>query len=228
MADLMKSLSNLIRQKKDQLAKLMTDPVTNGKYAIEESENVISEFTSRVAKLIAETRQLERRRKDAEDDSKKYMAIARHAAENGNEDDARQAVIMKNKAAEREEELVKEIKKNEELTDNLRKQLASARVKVADAKSNLTRLSARMEGAKVRQDLAKAATSFSGSASPLAALDDLQKVVETHEAEAEAWEEIAGTEDKEEGKDLEEKYLDESTDEVDAEVEALMKEAKKK
>ncbi len=228
MSDLMKSLSNMIRDKKDQLADMMSDPVKDGKYAIEDSEKEIAEFTTKIAKLIAETRQLGKQKETAEEDAAKYMAIARSAAKRGNEDDVRQAIVMKNKAQERKVTLEDEMKRNEDLTAKLRNQLNNARVKVADAKSNLARLSARMEGAKVRKDLAKASTTFNNDDSPLAALNDLQRTVDQSEAEAEAWEEIAEQEDQNAGKNLEDKYMDGDQKAIDNEVAALMASAKKK
>ncbi|OVE81396.1 hypothetical protein BVY04_03455 [bacterium M21] len=228
MENLIKALSNMIRHKKDQIAGVMTDPVVDGKFAIEDSERQIAEFTTKIARLIAETRKLTKDKETAEEDIARYLTIAKKAAEKGEEEDVRQAVTMKSKAEQRKETLDAEIIKNGKLTDKLRGQLNNARVKVADAKSNLSRLSARMEGAKVRKDLAKASTSFSGETSPLAALDDLQKAVETKESEAEAWEEIAETDESNKGQKLEDKYLGEGDGAVDKEVAALMATASKK
>lgn len=225
MADLMKSLTNMIRKKKDDIAGAMTDPVTDGKFAIEDSEKKIAEFTEKIAKLIAETRRLKKDMEAADEEIAKYMTIARRAAEKEQEEDVRQAVLMKNKADDRKTTLEAEMVKNEQLTERLRGQLNQARVKVADAKCNLSRLSARMEGAEVRKDLAKASTSFTESNSPLASLDDLKKAVEGKESEAEAWEEIA--EEEQGDKKLEDKYLNEGGAAVDNEVAALMASAKK-
>ena len=225
MASLMKSLSNMIRKKKDDLTGAISNPVTDGKYAIEDSEKQIAEFTEKIAKLIAETRRLSKDRDACDEEIAKYMAIARRAAEKENEEDVRQAVMMKSKAEARKATLDAEVVKSEALTEKLRGQLNQARVKVADAKCNLSRLAARMEGAEVRKDLAKASTSFSDSESPLTSLDDLQKAVEGKESEAEAWEELSGQEDPE--KKLEEKYMAEGDKAVDNEVAALMASVKK-
>ncbi len=220
MTNLMKSLSNMIRKKKDDLAGTISDPVTDGKYAIEDSERQIAEFTEKIAKLIAETRRLIKQRDACDEEIAKFMTIARRAAEKEKEEDVRQAVMMKNKTEERKATLAVEVTKNEGLTDKLRAQLNQARVKIADAKCNLSRLAARMEGAEVRKDLAKASTSFTDSQSPLASLDDLQKAVETKESEAEAWEEISGEENAD--KKLEDTYLADGDKAVDNEVAALM------
>jgi len=85
-----------------------------------------------------------------------------------------------------------------------------------------------MEGAKVRQELAKASSSFDSGASPLAALDNLEREVETLETEAEAWEELSTDPAAEAQKSLEDKYGDAGTAEVNDEVAKLMAAAQKK
>ena len=63
----------------------------------------------------------------------------------------------------------------------LKDQLAKARAKVASAEASHARLTAQLEGAKIRKEMAKAQDKLAGSDSPLAALDDLQKAVDEGE-----------------------------------------------
>ena len=99
---------------------------------------------------------------------------------------------------------------------------------MAGAESNLVRLNARLEGAKVRQELAKASSSFAGGDSPLAALDNLEKEVNTVETEAEAWEELSVDATEQSQQSLESKYGSAGSTAVDDEVARLMESAKKK
>ncbi len=133
---------------------------------------------------------------------------------------------MKTLVDERVVSLTAEIEKSEQLTSMLRDQLGKARAKVAQAKSNMTRMSARVEGAKIRTELAKASSEFNAGKSPLGALDDLEKAVEEQESEAEAWEEMVGTENEGSAADLASKY-DAPASALDDEVAKLMAASKK-
>lgn len=224
MAGLLKSFTNLIRGKSQELAKQMADPVRDSKLAIQDSEKLIADFTSRIAKLVAQTKSLQRDHKEAEADVGKYQGFAQRAADSKNIDDARSSLELKNQAQVRLDGLNSEIVRNERLVKNLRDQLSKARAKVASARRNVVNLEARFEGAKVRQELAKASTEFNTGDSPLASLDDLEKAVNAQEVEAEAWEEL-GDDDTSETS-LDEKYGSGSSAGVDAELAKLMGTAK--
>lgn len=206
MASLFKAISNVMRGAKDDLAKTMADPVRDGKIAIADSEKQVGEFTSKIASLVAENKRLIKQRDAAVQDVEKYTRIAQLAAQAGNEADVRSSLEMKARADERVASLTVEVEKSEQLTTMLRDQLGKARAKVAQAKSNMTRMSARVEGAKIRTELAKASSEFNAGKSPLGALDDLEKAVETQESEAEAWEEMVGMENEGSADDLASKY----------------------
>ena len=221
MASLFKAISNVVRGAKDDLAKSMADPVRDGKLAIADSEKQVAEFTSKIAKLVAENKRLIKQRDEAAEEAEKFTRIAQKAAQAGNEADVRSALEMKTRAAQRVETLTTEIEKSEQLTSMLRDQLGKARAKVAQAKSNMTRMSARVEGAKIRTELAKASSEFNAGKSPLSALDDLEKSVEEQESEAEAWEEMVGMEQQGSADDLASKY-DTPASALDDEVAKLM------
>jgi phage shock protein A len=221
MASIIRAVGNWFRSKRDSAAEALGDPARDSKFAIEDSKAKVAEFTAKLAKLAAETHRLERERDNAATEIAKWQRIAEKAAAENEVDDARTALKNKADAAKRETTLADEITRNEEVTAKMRDQLNAARAKIAQAESNRVRLVARLEGAKVRQELAKARTEFNSDASPLAALDDLQRTVDTVESEADAWEDIAGDDAKE--KDLEKKYEDAPANAaIEAELEALM------
>jgi phage shock protein A len=226
MASLFKSISNLFRSKKNDLASALADPVRDGKLAIEDSEKEIRKFTDQIARLMAETKKLERDRDAAAKDQDKFMAIAQKAAASGNEDDARQALEMKIQAASRLTTFTADAEKNSALVKQLREQLNRARAKVAESKNNLTRLEARSNAAKLRKDFAQASSKFNSGNSALASLDDLEKAVNTEESEAEAFEELAQSEYHNSSASLEDKYSSASSG-VDDELAALMAGTKK-
>lgn len=220
MAGLLKSFSNLIRGKSKELTKKMADPVRDSKLAIEDSEKMIADFTSRVAKLVAQNRSLKRQKTEAEAELKKYINFAEKAAGANVIDDARRALELKGEAQKRLDNLNLEITRNDGLVSSLRSQLSKARTRVASAKRNIVGLEARHEGSKIRKELAKASSEFNTGDSPLAALDDLDKAVNESETEAEAWEEL--TENTDESQNLEEKYGSGSSSDVEAELALLM------
>ena len=222
MASFWKALKNWFRGKKDKAAEAISDPIRDGKYAIEDSEDRIKMFQTKVAKFMAVQKQLEREISTREKEVEKFANIAVKAAKAGNREDVAQAVEAKQRAQAVLQEKQGQYAKNEEILKELRNQVQSAVAKIAKAKSNHAQLVARHEGAQVRKELAQAATQFGGDG-PLAELDDLQKAVDTEEAEAEAFEEMAVTAAG--SSSLEEKYTAGNSSEVDDEVSRLMAEA---
>jgi phage shock protein A len=222
MASIIRAIGNWFRSKRDAAADALGDPARDSKFAIEDSKAKVADFTAKLAKLAAETHRLEKERDNTATEIAKWQRIAEKAAADNEVDDARAALKNKADAAKREATLADEITRNEEVTAKMRDQLNAARAKIAQAESNRVRLVARLEGAKVRQELAKARTEFNSDASPLAALDDLQRTVDTVESQADAWEDIAGDRDKE--TDLEKKYEEAPADTaIEAELAELMK-----
>ncbi len=228
MAKVFGALKNWFRAKDEAAAKAMSDPVRDSRFAIEDSKKQIAEFTSKIAQLIASNKQLQREHAQAEADADKFQSYAERAAAAGSEDDVREALSQHAMADERRSTLIAEIERNNQLVAQLRSQVNTARAKVAGAESNLVRLNARLEGAKVRQELAKASSSFAGGDSPLAALDNLEKEVNTVETEAEAWEELSVDATEQSQQSLESKYGSAGSTAVDDEVARLMESAKKK
>ena len=226
MASLLKSVGNWIRGKRDEAAQKLKDPILDGKFAIEDTEKQIAQFTQRIASLVAQNKRSERQAKEAEEEVAKWQTIAQKAIESGDEADARAALEKKMPAAQRLNTLKSELERNGALIKTLRAQLDNARAKVAKAKSDHTRLAARMEGAKIRQDLAKASNLFGSGDSPLSQLDELARAVEEKETEAEAIEELAGAEDST-TKDLETKYGDGWNADIEAALQQLMSQTKK-
>lgn len=185
------ALSNWFRSKNAEAAEALSDPVRDGKLAIVDSEKQIEEFASKIATMIAETKVLERQASESAVSVGKYQAVAEAALRSGNETDARDALSLKQKAEQQAQTIHAQIAANKELVQKLRDQLSNARLKVAKARSNITQLQARSSAAKIRTELAKAASEFSSKGGGLAALDDLEKSVNRQESEAEAYEELS-------------------------------------
>lgn len=221
MADgVLGSVYNWFRAKNMEAAEAMSDPVRDGKLAITDSERQIGDFTSKIASLIAVTKNLEKQLNDSKGDVDKYGNVAAAALKAGNESDAREAITLKQKAQQESDTLQGQLTANNALVTKLREQLNNSRLKVAQANSNITQLQARSSAAKIRTDLAKASQEFSSNQGGLAALDNLEHAVNKQESEAEAYEELA-TSSGPAGQSLLEKYSASGDASVDDELKRM-------
>lgn len=221
MADgVLGAVYNWFRAKNQEAAEAMSDPVRDGKLAISDSERQIGEFTSKIATLIAETKNLERQLNDSKNEVVKYGNVAAAALKAGNEADAREAIALKQKAQQQTDTLQAQLSANSTLVGKLREQLNNSRLKVAQARSNITQLQARSSAAKIRTDLAKASQEFSSNQGGLAALDNLEHAVNKQESEAEAYEELAASSGPA-GKSLIKKYSASGDASVDEELQRM-------
>ena len=143
------------------------------------------------------------------------------AAQSGNRDDVTAAVEQKQEAEAQLATFNSEMAQDQQLISDLKAKLDKAREQIAQAEANLTRLSAREEGAKIREGLASSADEFASDKSPLAALGNLQKSVEAEEDKAAALEQMAHDSPSGKAQSLEEKYSS-TTSSVDDEVNKLM------
>ena len=220
MSKFLKSIGSWIRGKDNELSKNMSDPVREGKFAIEDSKKQVKDFTIKISQLIAANKRVEKELQSAQADAVKYQGFAEKAAGKGNESDCREAIRLKSEAQKQVEFLMNETAKNQQIIDTLRANLNSARAKISSAERNMISLSARKEGAKVRKELSMASSKFNINDGPLSKLNDLEKAVIEEETEAEAWDELSSQADA--GMSLEEKYGTGASPDVDDEVAKLM------
>jgi phage shock protein A len=214
----LRAVSNWFREKKDDAAESISDPVRDAKYDIEDSKKQINDFESQIQGLMKQNNNMKKDRDDAKADYEKWDALAKKAAAAGNAEDVASCVEKKNNALSTGKQLTKDIKANDETIAKLRKQLGQARSKIAKAESNTAVLGARLSSAKLRTNLTAGAKGLDGG--PLSRLNDLEDAVRDAESDAEAWEEL----NVDDAENLEEKYGSGDAD-VDAEVARLMAEA---
>lgn len=220
MASLFRAIGNYFREKKDDAAEAISDPVRDAKYDIEDSEKQINGFEGQIQGLMKANNNMKKKRDAAKEEYEKWDALAKKAASAGNAEDVQSCVQKKQTALAEGKQLVIDIKKNDETIASLRKQLGQARNKVAKAKSNTAVLSARMSSAKLRTNLSAGAKGLGDG--PLSRLNDLEDAVNDAESDAEAWEEL----NEDDTENLEEKYGSGDAN-VDDEVARLMAEAGK-
>ena len=220
MSKFLKSIGSWIRGKDSELSKKLSDPVREGKFAIEDSKKQVVEFTKKISQLIAANKKVQREIESAQSDVTKYQSFAEKAAASNNESDCRDALRLKSEAQNQVEFLTGEDSKNQQLINSLRANLNKARAKISSAERNMISLSARREGAKVRKELTMASSNFNMQGGALAKLNDLENAVIDEETEAEAWEELSAGADS--SASLEDKYGSKGLPDLDDAVARLM------
>ncbi|MHA3774628.1 PspA/IM30 family protein [Verrucomicrobiota bacterium sgz303538] len=222
---LISALFNLFRSADEAAADAISDPIRDGRLAIQDAQKEVDQFLGQIHELMTSTGVLEGQLRDAQAEVDKYNVIAKRAAAAGNRDDVAAAVAAKQGAERNLATLTTNVEANRTLERKLRQQLATARQKIAEAEMNKARLSANISGNKLRGNLAKASVEFAGKSKGLAALNQLEEASRRESAKADAWEQLSADTPEAQTKSLEDKYGGVSGS-VDAEVEALMNSAK--
>ncbi len=218
---LIPALINLFRRADESAASAISDPVKDGKLAIQDAQKEVDQFLGQIHELMTSTAVMEGQLRDARAEVEKYDMIAKRAAAAGNREDVTAAVSAKQNAMKTFETLSRNVEANRTLERKLRQQLADARQKIAEAEMNRARLSANISGNKLRGNLAKASVEFGGKSKGLAALNQLDEANRREAAKADAWEMLSADTPEAKAKSLEDKYGGVNAS-VDAEVEALM------
>ena len=218
-----KTIGNLVKGKATEADEALkkSQAATLGKQAIAASEQKIAEHRQRIGNFSAKIKIQQKNLEEAQADVKKWMNIANKEVQAGNTDNAKTALVEKNKAEARLTTLKSEISQNEAVLNREKTNLQTLIDKVEKAKNNFDNLSIRKEGAEMR----KSQTGVNPDDNCFDALDDLEEQVEATEAEAEAYEEMSGVGN--EASKLEAKYESGASD-VDDELAKLIEKNKKK
>lgn len=222
MGSLWKSIKNTWREKKDEAAKAMADPIRDGKYAIEDSKKKLAEIQANIAKYSGSIKRNERQLVTEEADVKKWMGLAKKAADKGDEANVTKFITEKNQAQERTNNLKKLIKQDEAYLEKMKSDWQTNNNKVSKAESKHSQLAVRKQMTEARKEFAKGQAGLN-SDSCFAGLDALENEVIDDECEAEALEEMTSA-----GDDLEKaaaQYGSTGDNAVDDEVAALMAKA---
>jgi phage shock protein A len=224
MGSFWKSIKNTLRQKKDEAAEKLADPIRDGKYAIEDSEKKLGEIQGNIAKYSASIKKNQRLLDTEMADVRKWGNLSKKAAEAGKVEDVTKCVSEKTQAQSRADNLKKMIKSDEAYLAKMKSDWQKNNAKVGAAKSNHAQLAVRKQMAEARKEFAKG-TQGLDSDNCFAQLDKLADSVETDECEAEALEEMAPSDSLE---DMEAEYGAAGDGAVDDEVAKLMAAAAQK
>lgn len=202
---LFKEVQSWLRGYDERAAAAMADPVRDGRFAIEDAKKEVGGFTSQIAKLVAGTKELQHRAKDAQASVEKFESIATKAGKANDAAGVKEALTLKARSQAQFMAFQHEIDANTKLETNLRAQLQKMQEKINNAESDSIRLEARITSGTIRAEVARNATG-AGTGKGLGALDDLSRAANKSEAEAEAWEDMAHNVEVASGDDLIKKY----------------------
>jgi len=189
-------ISDILSANLNDFTERFEDPEKMLKQAIREMEASISEVTGQTAKAMANEKTLAREHQRNKAQVEQWIGRAEKAVEAGDDDLARKALARKNEHQKIVEALEDQLQAAEEASRTLKRQLSAMKAKLAEAKRNLTTLSARKRAADFRKKLDAQAAGLTAEVddTAFAKFDRLKSKVEQAEAEAEAIAELRGLE----------------------------------
>ncbi len=219
-----KRISDIVSANLNELTEGFEDPERMLKQAIREMEDSISEVTQQTTKAMANEKTLSRELQRNRAQHAQWQDRATVAVEAGDDGLARKALTRKNEHAKVVEALEDQLESAQEASGVLRRQLAAMKAKLAEAKRNLSTLSARKRAADFRKkmDSQAAGVTTEVNNNAFAKFDRLKSKVEQAEDEAEAMAELRAGEVGAAPADLED-VPDDSELDVAAELAELKK-----
>lgn len=215
-------ISDIISANLNEMTESFEDPEKMLKQAIREMDQSIADATQETAKVLANekllARELDNNRRQAED----WQRKAEQAVTAGDDNLARRALTRKQEHGKLVVALQDQLTAAQEASLTLKHQLDAMRAKLAEAKRNLSTLSARKKAADFKKKMHSSPSALeSGGAvdNAFAKFERLREKVEQAEAEADALAELQG-ETRESDADF--ASLSTSSDaEIDAQLQAL-------
>jgi len=200
------ALAIVLRLRSRKKAALPLSPQQRADEAIREEFARIKAAESKTVELLARQETLAEELRLAEHEINKWQTVVAAAVESKNKDDVREAVKQRMKAEQRAAGIKTDSDASAQALAGLNEQLRLAKERVQQSDADAAALTARLESAKIRDDLA-------ADAGPAQAVADLEEATVKAEGRAEADEEIGG---------LEKGKASIAQMDVDAEVERLM------
>jgi len=152
--------------------------------------------------------------------SDEWKKRAKKALKAGNEELAKKALAQKAEADRQVASMQTSVDQARETSEKLKKGIAEVRKRIAEADRNASTLIARKNAAKAQKKVAMALAGVADTDNAFAAINAFEESVARDEAQAQAFESMSGSPDK----DLEAEFAELTTSEVDDELEALKQE----
>lgn len=174
---------------------------------LQENEKQVAGLRTKISELMSKKNDLDEDLKYTEEEVEKWASIVTSAVATQKESNVRTAVASRLEAEQKRDRVKEQAVKMRQIVEGLQEQLRFAETKIDDAKANRTTMGARIDAAKIRENLAAKNVN----------LAELEDEMIKHEATAEAYEETSP-----EHQDFLKKNVV-SHLEIDAEVQRLMK-----
>lgn len=213
-------LSDLLKSNINDLIDRAEDPEKMVKQVIIDMQNELTKATQNYGKAKASERLAEKKYLEAKKVSEGWENKAKAALSQGNQELAKQALAKKVKADEDVTSYKEMYESISDQTEAIGNQVEVLKSKLEDAKAHQAMLIARSQMADTKKNLAKSTGSFDENAS-YEKFRRMEDKITRKEAEADAFTEIAGSDDEE----LTDSFEKIETDaKVDAELQRLMAE----
>lgn len=218
-------LSDLLKSNVNDLIDRAEDPEKMVKQVIIDMQTELTKATQNYGKAKASERLAEKKYLEAEKISADWENKAKQALAKGDQELAKQALARKVKADEDVSNYKEMYESISNQTEAIGDQVEVLKSKLEEAKNRQAMLIARSQMADTKKNLAKASGNFDGSSS-YEKFQRMEEKIERKEAEADAFQEIAGDAlSGGSGDDLTDSFAKlESDAKVDAELQRLMAE----
>jgi phage shock protein A len=194
-----KSLINRLRQKTDEAAENLRDPVADAHVALQDIQNKKNEMVELRKKLLIQVKTAKSQQTRANSDITKYDDLAKLAGNAGNADDVKTALEKKASAKTKLDNYANDVVRLTKQEDELENRIKEFTGLLEKAEQDKTFLQSELEIRKFQTSVNSVLRDNTGTA--LSAIDRLRADVDKAKAEAEVSDELVG-----EATTLESKY----------------------
>ncbi len=218
---LFRRISDIISANLNEMTEGFEDPEKMLKQAIREMEQSIADATQETAKVLANDKLLARELANNENQAREWQRKAEQAVTAGDDNLARKALSRKQEHQKLVTALQDQLTAAQDATRILKHQLEGMKAKLAEAKRNLSTLSARNRAADFKKKMNTPSTQLDtcGTDDAFSKFERLREKVERAEAEADALAELRGNNGALDDHPL--STPDSSGDDIDDELAAL-------
>ena len=185
-------MADIIKANINDLLNRAEDPEKMIRQMILELEEAVNKATASVGTAVANEKRLERQCLEKKDQIKAWQKKAELAVQDGEDDLARRALERKAALEEAAKDLSAALDESQRTSKQLKQQLMQLKAKLDEARTRQGALIARRKAAEARKQIAKGLSGVGDDA--FSSFERFRQRVETEEAEAEAHQEIAGSE----------------------------------
>ncbi len=186
MADILKANINELMDRAEEPDKMI-------RQMVREMEEAVNKATASVGTALANQKRLERQHNEKVGQVEEWQRRAERAVEGGDDDLARRALERKAVFQNMRDELGAALEESRETVVNLKTQLGELKVKLEEARAREGALVARHRAAQARRQMAQSMSGLGAGA--FSSFERFEQKIESSEAEAEAFEEMASDKD---------------------------------